>query len=131
MSQPDVRPDLVKRGREELSRICEGKRRWTMTVPVRQDDSDIIFADALDALEERDKEIERLRADIRRCSQNFTDDSFRLRESAALLEKCAEAIQDMLIWLEDLEKTKGEPAEPDSDFAKWQGVLTAVRTYLK
>lgn len=33
-----------------LSELCDGQHRWTMSVPVQQDDSDIVLGDALNGL---------------------------------------------------------------------------------
>jgi hypothetical protein len=58
-----TRERLLK-ARAESEAICIGKRKWTMCVPGRPDDSDIIFADALDAA---DSLIARCEAAERKC----------------------------------------------------------------
>lgn len=52
-------PDVIRRARDELARLCHGRGRmttrglagrdWTMCVPPRANDSDIIFADLIEA----------------------------------------------------------------------------------
>lgn len=52
--------DLARRAHEEVYAICSGKRRWTMTVPVQDDDTDILIGFALEALEKDVLELRRL-----------------------------------------------------------------------
>lgn len=50
----------------EISRICSGERRWTMTVPVQEDDSDMLFSDVLTDNDTLVKEVYRLRGALKR-----------------------------------------------------------------
>lgn len=50
MTAPNDALAAIQRARDEVAKLCEGKRRWTMSVPARpNEDSDLIIADALDA----------------------------------------------------------------------------------
>jgi len=48
----------------ELDALCAGKHRWTMTVPTRDDDSDIVIDAALADIPALLAEVERLRVDL-------------------------------------------------------------------
>lgn len=54
----------------EIHRICAGERRWTMCVPVQQDDSDMVFSDALDNSRRLEQEVYRLRAAMKQVASN-------------------------------------------------------------
>lgn len=65
MSTPsqDQTPDaltLIERAEQVVNELCEGERRWTLSVPARPDhDPDLIIASGLHAAK---KEIDALRA---------------------------------------------------------------------
>lgn len=54
----------VERARKEISDLCHGRRKWTMSVPVQLDrDSDIVFADVTCDAVRLCAEMERLRTE--------------------------------------------------------------------
>ncbi len=42
----------IEKAQKHVSDLCTGKARWTMTVPARQDDSDILISTALSQIKE-------------------------------------------------------------------------------
>lgn len=49
----------------EISRVCSGERRWTMCIPVQDDDSDVVLEQALQDSQRLEKEVYRLRGAIK------------------------------------------------------------------
>lgn len=67
MNIDDLRK-LAENAHDHIGDICTGKSRWTMTVPTREDDSDILFsklADGVLALLDRVETAERERDEYR------------------------------------------------------------------
>lgn len=52
--------------RREVNRLCQGKTSWTMSVPVRQDDTDVILTDSFRDIPPLVIEIKRLRTEVER-----------------------------------------------------------------
>jgi hypothetical protein len=50
----------------EMQRICSGDRRWTMCIPVQEDDSDMVIGASLDDLERLIGEVYRLRGVLKK-----------------------------------------------------------------
>ena len=48
--------------RRELNRLCLSQKKWTMSIPVREDDSDITLANSLRDIPALVAEVKRLRA---------------------------------------------------------------------
>lgn len=52
-----------KIARREVSRLCLSRgRRWTMSIPIREDDTDIVLANSLRGIPALLAEVRRLRA---------------------------------------------------------------------
>jgi hypothetical protein len=51
MNRLDALKARVVAAQQEVYALCEGKHRWTMTVPVQPTDSDEVIGDALDGIE--------------------------------------------------------------------------------
>jgi hypothetical protein len=59
----DASAARLEKARAELSALCHGKR-FLMSIPVREDDSDRIIGNALSDMRKLIQEVERLRARI-------------------------------------------------------------------
>lgn len=52
----------------EINRLCSGERRWTMCVPVQDDDSDMVLSQSLQDSQRLEKEVYRLRGAIKQIT---------------------------------------------------------------
>lgn len=52
--------------RLEVYRLCQGATTWTMSIPVREDDTDIVLTNSLRDIPMLLAEVERLRAEVSR-----------------------------------------------------------------
>lgn len=72
MSDVAAIPPVITRARDEVARLCAGRGRmtqsglagrgWTMCIPVQKDDSDVVFADLIEAAAGWERELASYRA---------------------------------------------------------------------
>ena len=69
----------IQRAREEVFGLCDGKRKWTMRVPVdRERDSDCVICDALDVADALRARVAELEAHANRLRDALVKGNYRL-----------------------------------------------------
>ena len=103
----------IQRAREEVFGLCDGKRKWTMRVPVdRERDSDCVICDALDVADALRARVAELEAELA-ITQKYADDCGSLLTRATTERDAAYShaakLREALVKCEDEWRKLGGP----------------------
>lgn len=80
--------DLQATARETVYHLCSGHSKFTMSIPVQDDDTDIVLINALDGANRLVQEIHRIRGQVKQLLADEYDmpDKYRAKLMAIIFE---------------------------------------------